>query len=52
MILIVLMMAYDDDECTARQCQVAVAPTLSGFNDDDDDYDDERLEDGVNDGDE
>ena len=51
MIMIMLMMAYDDDECTARQCPVAVAPTLSGF-DDDDDYDDDRIEDGVNDGDE
>ena len=46
-----LMMAYDDDECTAQQCQVAVAPTLSGLNDDDYD-DDDRIEDGVNDGDE
>ena len=45
-----LMMAYDD-ECFVRQCQVAVAPTLSGFNDDDYD-DDDRIEDGVNDGDE
>ena len=54
MIMIILMMAYDDDECTAQQCQVAVAPTLSGFDDDDDDGydDDDRIEDGVNDGDE
>ena len=56
MIMIMLVMAYDD-ECTAQQCQVAVAPTLSGFNDDDDDDyddddDDDRIEDGVNDGDE
>ena len=47
MIMIMLMMAYDD-ECTAQQCQVSLAPTLSGFNEDEgeDEGEDENEDEG------